>query len=375
MEDNVAPFRPRGATAMTGLDLWVRRKWPFLLVGAIVLIGASYALFRYAISAPRDASSQILGTATSTNLVSTEGLVGRALDGVLIKPENAHLLPFAVMIESHPDARPLSGLSKANLVISAPVEGGIERYMAVFDASTTVDKIGPVRSARPYYIEWARSLNAVYGHVGGSPEAMNRLAGLLDFRNLDEIANGKYYWRDAKRSAPHNAYTSSELLATAARDKKWTKQDFISWVFSDTASGTSPGEIRDIRIPYGGSYNVRWVYDKNDDMYDRWLAGKRQLDADGTPVRAKNVLVAMTDGRVLDEEGRLYLRTAGEGMAWLFRNGYQDEVKWSREANEFISVKSPDGRPVAFGRGTTWIEFLNDIKLTPQVSSATSTGR
>ncbi len=370
MEDNVAPFRPQGATATAGLDQWVRRRWPFLLVGALAVVATSYGLFRYAMSAPRDAESQGLVAPTSTDMLSADGLADRALDGVRVKPEDARLLPFAVMIESHPDARPLSGLSKASVVFAAPVEGGITRYMAVFDASSTADKIGPVRSARPYYIEWARALNAVYAHVGGSPEAMNRLAGLLDFRNLDEISNGKYFWRDSKRQAPHNAFTSSNLLLAAARDKKWKAGAFTPWLFDDVASGTTPGDQRDIRIPYGGSYDVRWSYDPQTDMYDRWLAGKAHRDADGSAVRARNVLVLQTEDKVLDEEGRLYVRTAGEGKAWLFRNGYRDDIKWTRQANEFIKLMTGDGRPVVLGRGVTWVEVITDEKTAPSVSSA-----
>ena len=121
---------------------------------------------------------------------------------MLVSAEEANLQPYAVMIDNHPDARPSSGLAAANLVFEVPVEGGMTRYMAVFDATTTVDQIGPVRSARPYFVELADALGAVYAHVGGSPDGLNLITSLPKFRDLNEFWNGKYFWRSAKRDAP-----------------------------------------------------------------------------------------------------------------------------------------------------------------------------
>ena len=134
-------------------------------------------------------------------------LVPRMLDGVQVPFEEAALQPFAVMVENSPDAWPLAGLAKANLVIEAPVEGSITRFLAVIDATTTVDQIGPVRSARPYFVDFANGLQAVYAHVGGSPEALSLIHVLSSFRNLDEFSSGKYFWRSSKRAMPHNTYT------------------------------------------------------------------------------------------------------------------------------------------------------------------------
>jgi hypothetical protein len=281
------------------------------------------------------------------------------------------------MVEMHPDARPLSGIAKANLVFEAPVEGGITRLMAVFDATTTLPSVGPVRSARLYFVEWADGLNSVYAHVGGSPEALNRIMGLAGFRNLDEMANSKYFWRSKDRYAPHNVYTDRQYLLLAAQTKGWRTQPVTSWTY-DNSTSTTQGNYRTVKIPYGGSYSVEWKYDPEQDLYTRYMGGKKFADADGSVVQTKNILVLVTEQQVLDDYGRLYIRTTGLGQAILYRNGNKQEVRWSRTPGENIRIETTDGRPVAMSRGTTWVEVItqsNQMPVASAVSSATSTER
>jgi hypothetical protein len=375
------PDQPKEATEKPGAFdpiQFLRRRWPYLAGGVVLVSFVSLGLFKFAVSGRQNAQADAQVSATSTSAVatSTNGLVARRLDGVMVKPEAAQLIPSAVMVEMMRDAWPLSGLSKANLVFEAPVEGGVTRLLLVFDASTTVANIGPVRSARPYYVEWADSLHALYAHVGGSPEALNRIGGLLKFRNLDEFTNGKFFWRSKNRAAPHNAYTNQEQLSAAAQAKGWKADAFTPWTYDD-ATNTAAGDVRSLSINYGGYYNVKWQYASDTDDYLRYQAGKKFKDADGSEIRAKNILVMITDQRVLDEEGRLYVRTMGSGKAILYRNGNRQEVRWSRSPGEHLRIETTDGRAVAVSRGTTWIEVVTLAEQLPAsgVSSATSTAR
>ncbi|HSD12679.1 MAG TPA: DUF3048 domain-containing protein, partial [Patescibacteria group bacterium] len=136
----------------------------------------------------------------------------RVIDGVAV-PEDAPDVTgyFAATIDNLSVARPQAGLTKASLVFEAPVEGGITRFLAVFPDDVTADRIGPVRSARPYFLDWASEFDAVYAHVGGSPEALEKIVA-YDMRDLNEFFAGKYFWRDENRDAPHNAYTSTVRL-------------------------------------------------------------------------------------------------------------------------------------------------------------------
>lgn len=353
-------------TAIAKLDIWVRKAWPYLLTGAVLVLGLSYFLFRFALSGPSADTSgdlPLMPVATSTPVAPG---FARDLDGVIVDASAVSLQPYAVMVETLLDARPMSGIAQANLVIEAPVEGGITRLMAVYDASSTIEKIGPVRSARPYFVEWAKSLNAVYAHVGGSPDALNRISGLMGFRNLDEMGSGQFFWRAKDRYAPHNAYTSTDLLEKAVAARKWRPEKFQSWTY-DSASTSETGDVTRISIPYGGQSNVKWTYDKAIDGYWRTMGYKTHTDSDGTAVSAKNILVILTEQRVLDDAGRLSIRTAGTGKAILFRNGYAQEAQWIRDAGTFIRVQTSDGRPVSFVRGTTWVEVVTDTDKMPSV--------
>ena len=133
------------------------------------------------------------------------------------------------MIENMVTSRPQSGLDRANLVYEALAEGGITRFLAVFASGEEIEKIGPVRSARTYYLDWAKELSAAYIHVGGSPEAL-RLIPQYDILDLNQFYNSPNFWRAKERAAPHNLYTSSELLARAVVSKKWGPTgSFESW--------------------------------------------------------------------------------------------------------------------------------------------------
>jgi hypothetical protein len=288
-------------------------------------------------------------------------MVARRLDGVLVPASIATLAPHAVMIENHPDARPVSGLSKASIVIEAPVEGGITRYLAFFAASTTLPQIGPVRSARPYYVDWADGWNAPYFHVGGSPDALEKIVGLSGFVDVNEFAYGDYFWRDNSRYAPHNVYTKKELMDSVISKKGAASSTApLAWHFQDMASSTNRGEMAGPRIPYGGSFNVRWAYDKERGVYVRSLAGVAQTDRDGSAIEAENILVIKTEQQVLDSTGRLRVRTTGNGDAVGYRDGKKFILRWRRSAGEPIRFEGTDGSEFVFTRGRTWIEVTTD---------------
>jgi len=354
---------------LTRLDLWARRVWPYILAGIAIVLLALYLLIRMAVANGSNTTTNASSQSSTTTTTSTAAvdITARHLDGIKVDPQSVALQPYAVMVETFKDARPMSGTAKANLVIEAPVEGGITRLMAVFDASTTVEKIGPVRSARPYFVELAKALNAVYAHVGGSPDALNRIAGLGDFRNLDEMANGSYFWRDTDRSAPHNVYIKTEFLLKALASKKWKTGTVASWVYEESSTGTKPGDVLKIAIPYGGDYTVNWTFDPLNDAYLRNMGGKQHFDSDGTRVMSTNVLVLLTDQRVLDDVGRLSVRTAGTGKAILYNHGFAQEAQWVRDSGSFYRIQTPDGRPVVFARGTTWIEIVTSANMMPSV--------
>ncbi len=361
-------------------EKFIKRSWPILIFGAVLLSVTSILLFTFAVSGKGRKQAGILLPALTENSATAtlDTLMPRALDGVLVTSLEANLQSFSVIVENQVDARPISGPAQANLVYEIPVEGGITRFLLVFDATTTVDAIGPVRSARPYFVDFSDGLNASLAHVGGSPEALDMISKMPVFRDLNEFFNGRFFWRSAKRQAPHNVFTRTDLLHEAADNKKWTVGHFEPWNYKNddpekSTTTTERGREDGPKLMYGGFYTASWKYDREQNNYLRLAGGKLQADSDGGQVTAKNIAVIQTDGKVIDTEGRLRIKTTGRGKAVLYRDGRKIEMSWYRAKGEHLKFESVDGKEAVFNRGTTWIEVMVDPSAFNFTSNATTT--
>jgi hypothetical protein len=292
-----------------------------------------------------------------------EPVARRALDGKpLTAPDTSDYA--AVMIDNMSPARPASGLSKAVLVIEAPVESSITRFLAYFDLADDVPKIGPVRSVRPYYLDWAAEADAMITHVGGSPEALTKLAA-SDARDLNEFSAGVYFWRDKERYAPHNAYTSTELMreAVANRYDDHVLAPVAPWKFKDDLAHAEAGpsmpatKAPTLRVDYRApAYDVEWIYDAAANDYVRVQGGAPQADG-ATALRAKNVAVQFVTTKVLDAVGRRSVDTTGPGEASVFIDGTRMDGTWTRSGGR-TRFLGPDGSEIVFNAGTTWIQVV-----------------
>jgi hypothetical protein len=366
--DRADQYIDRASGYASGFLNRLKRSWRIIAAGAVLLLVISFGLLWYALQEP-GVKPPVKPVVFQTGAMSTSTLWGRALDGVLVDVSSTRLLPLGVMVENSADAWPLQGPAKANLVFEAPVEGATTRFLLVFDASSTVDEIGPVRSARPYYVQWADALGAEYAHVGGSPDGLSLISSLSKFRDLNEFFNGWAFWRSSHRGAPHNVYTRTELLMQAASKWSYAVKQFASWAYMDPiASSTRPyGDVTRINVPYNGMYQAEWRYDAETNSYTRYQNGSIQQDADGTVVTSTNVVIMLTDAQVLDDIGRLKLRTTGKGKALVFNNGEKHEATWSRVDGEHIRFLTADGLDVPFNRGKTWISVVTSANAFEQV--------
>lgn len=295
----------------------------------------------------------------------------RKLDGQCY--EGAEPLVYSVMIENHSASRPVSGIGQASLVYEVVVEEPITRFLAIFYADETFDatqvdkqdnkkeKIGPVRSARPFFVDWAKEFNGPYSHVGGSNAALDLLAKTYDF-DLNEFFNGQYFWRSNNRPMPHNVYTSNELIVAAVQDKKWQiENDFDSWKFRpENQTAVEPIEVFDIEVDFGtAEYSVSWKFDPKEKKYVRYQAGSVYKDDDGNAVTAKNVVLMFTNEKIIDDYGRKKIKTSGSGKAVVYRANEKIEAEWRRpsldERTRFFDL---NGEEIAFYPGKTWIEVL-----------------
>lgn len=271
---------------------------------------------------------------------------------------------YAVMIDDHVEAHPQSGMDGAFLVIEAPVEGSIPRIEAFFyEGQEAVEQIGPVRSARPYFLDWASELDAMYVHVGGSPEALELIV-VGDTFDFNQYWNGPYFWRATTRSAPHNVYTSTDLLKKGLEKEREAGNApervlYGVWKFKDGQPDLSSESVG-VRVVFSGpTYVAEWVFDEEVNQYTRSFGGKEDLQLDKASVSADNVAIVITETEVVDNVGRLHVRTMGEGDAYVLQDGVKILATWKKSSeSERLRFYDRDGNEIEMNAGRTWIEVV-----------------
>ncbi|MEK9166060.1 MAG: DUF3048 domain-containing protein [Patescibacteria group bacterium] len=279
---------------------------------------------------------------------------------------NGQDAPIAVIIDNGIGAGMPYGLSQADLVIEAPAEGGVTRFLAFFDQQKLIDKIGPVRSVRPYFIDFAESYGAVLAHAGGSPEALAELSKAGDYNliDIDEIGpDGHYFWRDPNLSAPHNLFTSRNLLNQAYKNTAYTYNRIESSDCTEAKPFQEKLNLSDpdnVAIDYSIiSYEIEYKYDKEKQGYVRYQGGKEFIAAENNQILIDNVLIAFMEVKVADSEGRLKIRTIGEGGAVICNLGQCKDGKWRLPAlDKRIRFYYGDESEARLRPGKTWINIV-----------------
>ena len=335
-----------------------------------VFIIAAFFSFSYLSNLYKNIFRGELVLEESTLMEACPDCVRRFIDGVWVKPGEENLVIASVILDNHPDARPILGLAQANLVYEAEAEGGITRYLAFFTSDQNLEKIGPVRSVRPYFVDWAEEISPLMAHCGGSPEALVKVVK-SNVYSLNEFYNGSYYWRDKDMPRPHNIFTSSENLNKFLDKKNWTESKFSPWQFKDPSALLRTGdslleEIKNPTIKIGYSspvledeFIVEWQYDEENNDYIRYLGGDIHKTGKEKIIKAKNVIIQYADAEVIDDELRLKMKTVGKDKVVICLDGECQEGEWRKDgstARTRYYYKS--GKEVEFNAGTTWVEVV-----------------
>lgn len=352
------------APAKKSLPVWI---W-YVVGGAAVLVLA--AIVSWKLFGSSDATNESTTNSTVTN-ESTENLVPRVIDGVPVAADRALTNIYAIVIENMVDSRPPSGLDKASVVYETLAEGGITRFMALFPVGQSVGQIGPVRSARPYFVSWAEEYKPLFVHAGGSPQALDYLkSGKTNVYDFNQFVNGGNFIRDDARSAPHNLYTDMEkLYAGIRRRAPDATPTYASWLFKGEAPIDSrPSTVNDIVVNFSSfSYKVTYQYDRVQNVYKRLNGDKAHVTRDGVQLAPKNVIVLTTKiGLLANEKQRLDIQTVGSGKMLLFRDGTVTEGTWKKDSNTArLQFLDASGNPLGLNAGQTWIETVSaDTKVT-----------
>lgn len=268
----------------------------------------------------------------------------------------------AVAIDNAPEARPQYGLASADIVIETLTESSITRYLAFFESKEAA-RIGPVRSIRPYFLDWAAGYGAVTVHSGGSDEALERIKDRGGkARDIDEFFNEQYFWRDAGGEAPHNLYTSTELLEELIAKKDLAGVSISGWQEKPeqkVASSTILELIVNFSIP---NYRTSYKYDLPSNSYLRSIAGKPHVDAaDNKQIAAKNVVLIYTTSAILNEKLlTIDLQTLGTGKAVIFRDGQVIRARWQKLGeSDPLKLIDADNSEISLNPGLTWIAVIN----------------
>lgn len=278
-------------------------------------------------------------------------------------PEKGVTRPIAVMVENHPDSRPQSGLSQADIVYETLAEGGITRFMAIYQTQK-VDSIGPVRSARPYFVNWAKELGAVYAHVGGSDEALLMLRqGVTGVSDLDEFFNPAYLPRTNRRPAPHNTYSSTDKLLAFIRDYKLNaEKSYSDLLFKDEPAPETLPAVETIYIQFSTPlFGVKFVHDRDSNSYRRFNAGEIVVDAgNDAPVQPKTVIVQYLKNIPVPNDPRLIINmnTNEGGKAEVFLDGKRITGTW-RVVSGRTKYFDTTGAEIPLNRGQIWISVVS----------------
>ncbi|WP_243357405.1 DUF3048 domain-containing protein [Bacillus litorisediminis] len=268
----------------------------------------------------------------------------------------------AVMINNDIHARPQTGLPEADLVYEILTEGNITRFLAIFQ-SDQPNEVGPVRSARDYFMDIAKGFNSLYIAHGFSTEAKV----LSDNGYVDNI-NGMYYdgtlfYRSSERRAPHNSYITFENIAQGAEDLGYDMAELppgLSFMTDAEEDAISGETAKNLMVSYNSPlYDVIYEYDLDSEKYKRFTNGEQTVDYQtGEPVLIDNIVILEAPHQIADNKGRRDIDFSSGGEAYLVQKGKWKKIEWKNVDGRILPYEN--GQPAKLVKGKTWINVVPD---------------
>ena len=290
--------------------------------------------------------------------------------------------PIAVMINNHNQARPYhSGLQDAQIMYEMIVEGGITRMLAVFK-DANLDRIGPVRSSRHYYLDYALENDAIYAHWGWSPQAESdiRTLGVNNLNGLYDVGFTRDNSLIGKVNLEHTAITSSEGLNKAIASKGYRTNYNSGDVESELLLKYDAKEFNidsaedsmvanNISVPYSNYMTGSYTYDSENKYYLRYENNVAHKDyITGEQYHFKNIIIIKVGNYTIDSYGRQDLNNIGTGEGYYITNGYARPITWEKESRSSKTVyKYADGSEIKVNDGNTFIQ-IEPADMTPSIT-------
>ncbi|KOS71806.1 hypothetical protein AEA09_00100 [Lysinibacillus contaminans] len=270
--------------------------------------------------------------------------------------------PIIVTVNNHPQARPQSGLAEADVIYEMLAEGNVTRFLAVYQ-SALPETVGPVRSARNYFVDIAKAYDAFYIAHGYSPEAKSMLTNNVVDNINGMNYDGTLFKRSKDRVAPHNSYISSENILKGA-EKVGASMNYSEKVvqafYEQGEHGKIGIETSQVDVYYGNnkSFHNTYVYDHQNNLYERQSGGVTTQDMlTGEALTFANVLFFEMKHQTIDDVGRQDIDLTSGGNAYVFQNGYLREVKWANVDGIPMAVEE-SGELVKLMPGKSWVHFV-----------------
>lgn len=333
-----------------------------LILAVILLVGGGIYLWR------RSQAKPVATVKVQRKVAPKPTTVPSKLTGLPVAPDLNQRPVTGVMIENSPDARPQAGLQEAGLVYEAVAEGGITRFLALYQAEQPAD-IGPIRSARPYYLDWLLPFDAAYAHVGGSPEALAQIKS-LGVKDMDQFYNAGFYHRVSTRYAPHNVFTSMAKFDQLEKQRGYTTSKFSGFARKKEAKSVQPTATSiDLQMS-GYLYNSHYDYDAASNSYKRSEGGKPHVDANSGKQISPKVVIALVMSRSLEaDDYHSRYATVGGGTMYVFQDGGLTKGSWHKASRTAqFSFTDESGQTLKLNPGQTWITMVNaasDVSYKP----------
>ena len=279
----------------------------------------------------------------------SSGIIDRSVD------EEIYKSPLIVLLDNV-EGYPQSGIVEAGQVVEMPVEGGLTRLMAIYEKSEPY-KVGPIRSARDYFLRLAIAMRGILVHDGGSPDALMAITkGNNGIRTFNAQSRGDLFYREEGREAPYNLYSFGRELRVAIRELDLEHRRLLN-VSKYSPSGHTQ-VVSGLDIAFSSDYTSGFVYQKSDNQY-RWVRnGQKAVDSTGKPALVEAVLVGEIKAtrRPSDTEGRLDILLGDASyQANLFVNGVEVLGNWYQEDGLGIQFVAADGNPIDLRSLKIWV--------------------
>lgn len=370
--DELPPVVPIGGTATSAVsgkasrsplarlkNLSRKQAIALAAIGIVILSGAGAAA--YSLTRPEPAPVVQKQAPAKVAPKPAPKPILSPLTGVAVTAEQQARPVTGVMIENSGNARPQSGLTHAGVVFEAISEYGITRFLAVYQESNPPD-IGPIRSVRPYFLDWIMPFDGALAHVGGSPEALQRIKD-IGTKDLDQFHNAGAYRRINTRYAPHNMYSSMDALVAAGKARGYEKSSYTGFERKAKEEPSKAPTAKGIDLAVSSAfYNVRYNYNPATNSYKRAMGGSPHVDAANNQQLEPKVVIALAMPYSVKANGyHSEYQTVGTAQAYFFQDGNVTTGTWSKAdpKGQFV-FKDTAGNPVKLNAGQTWITVVGD---------------